>query len=186
MKKEFDISEILKLGITSEFDYQRAMIADRRLRLLSKKDPAYKSIRASLRDLIEKYEKNHWKANQKISKAKLLESELAEFIAEEERAFVQMRKKIIRERLAQLNLNQQQLGIILGHTSKTHMSELMNGLSTFTLRDLILIGRLLKIDMDLLVPPFINPQERKKVLSSIKELKSSNLTLDDNFALVPA
>ena len=109
MKKEFDISEILKFGITSEFDYQRAMIADRRLRLLSKKDSAYKSIRASLRDLIEKYEKNHWKANQRISNAKFLESELAEFIAEEERAFVQMRKKIIRERLVQLNLNQQQL-----------------------------------------------------------------------------
>lgn len=186
MKKEFNISEILKTGIISEFDYQRALIADQKLRLMAKKDARYKATRTSLRDLIEKFEKSHWESNQKISNSKLIESELAEFIAEEERSFIQNRKKIIRERLSQLGLNQQELGTILGHTSKTHMSELMNGLSAFTLRDLILISRLLKLDMDLLIPPFINPQERKKVLSSIKALKSSNVKLDDNFSLVSA
>lgn len=186
MKKEFDIQEILNNGISSEFDYERSLIADRRLRLLSKKDASYKSTRSSLRDQIEKYEKANWTADRRVSNIELLESELAEFIAEEERAFIQIRKKIIRERLSQLGLNQQQLGKILGHTSKTHMSELMNGLSAFTLRDLILISRLLKIDMDNLIPPFVNPEERKKVISTIKELKATNLKLDDNFSLVSA
>ncbi|MEX2597458.1 MAG: helix-turn-helix transcriptional regulator [Salibacteraceae bacterium] len=184
MDREFDISELLKTGIVSEFDYQRAMVADRKLRLLAKNESKYKKIRSALRDMIQAYEETSWKPNQKVSNAKFMESELAEHIAEEERVFVLQRKRAIKSKLAQLGINQQQLGLILGHKSKTHMSELMNGLTSFTLRDLVLISRLLKIEMEVLVPHFLNLNERKKVITSIGKLTNTNLKLDDNFSLV--
>lgn len=48
MKTQFDISEIIKKGkIANELDFERAMIADRKLRVLSKENPAFKSVRKS-------------------------------------------------------------------------------------------------------------------------------------------
>ena len=57
MKTQFDISELIKVGkIQNELDFERVLIADRKLRVLSKKEPKYKTVRKELRTLIEQYE----------------------------------------------------------------------------------------------------------------------------------
>ena len=56
-KTQFDTSELIENGeILNELDFERALIADRKLRVLSKENPKYKIIRKRLRDLIEAYE----------------------------------------------------------------------------------------------------------------------------------
>ena len=88
MKPIFNIDSIIKKGfITNELDYDRALIADRKLRLLAKEDPHYKAMRAKLRDLIEKYESAEWSDVNKIDEKKLVESDKSERIAEQERLF---------------------------------------------------------------------------------------------------
>lgn len=88
MKTLFNIENIIKKGsITNELDYDRALIADRKLRLLAKEDPHYKTMRSKLRDLIEKYESAEWSDVNKIDDEKLIESEKSEHIAEQERLF---------------------------------------------------------------------------------------------------
>ena len=146
MKTQFEISKLIKDGkIQNELDFERALIADRNLRVLSREDKSLKAVRKQLRDLIEQYEDQHWSADSKISDKKLHESDLAELIAEKERQFIQHRKEIIRKKLKSVNLTQQDFGKILGHRSKTYISELMNGISPFSMRDIIIINRLLKI-----------------------------------------
>jgi len=64
------------------------------------------------------------------------------------------------------------------------MSELMNGINPFTLRDLIIINRLLKIDLTDLVPTFLPQTDRIKIKSSIEKLENPKLKLSqDDFAL---
>lgn len=185
MKTQFDIEEILELGeIQNALDFERALIADRKLRVLSKENPKYKTLRRKLRDLIEDYESKNWSSASRITDKKLKESDLAEAIAEKERQFIENRKELIKSKLKRLNLTQQDFGKILGHKSKSYMSELMNGINPFSLRDLIIINRLLKIDLTDLVPTFLPQTERIKIRSSIEKLENPKLKLSqDDFAL---
>ena len=83
MKTQFDISELIKVGkIQNELDFERVLIADRKLRVLSKKEPKYKTVRKELRTLIEQYENQNWSAKSEISDKKIRESDVAELIAE--------------------------------------------------------------------------------------------------------
>lgn len=178
METQFNISELIDAGkIQSELDFERALIADRKLRILSKENPRYKTVRKKLRDLIEQYESQHWSADSKISDEKLLESDVAEFLAEKERLFIQRRKELIRKKLKNLNLTQQDFGKILGHQSKSYMSELMNGVSPFSLKDLIVINRLLKIELVDLVPTILSQSEIVKIRTTIKKLDNPKLKL---------
>lgn len=185
MKTQFDIEEILELGeIQNELDFERALIADRKLRVLSKENPKYKTLRIKLRDLIEDYENKNWSSAARITDKKLKESDLAEAIADKERQFIENRKELIKSKLKRLNVTQQDFGKILGHKSKSYMSELMNGINPFSLRDLIIINRLLKIDLTDLVPTFLPQTERIKIRSSIEKLENPKLKLSqDDFAL---
>jgi transcriptional regulator with XRE-family HTH domain len=185
MKTQFDIEEILELGeIQNELDFERALIADRKLRVLSKENSKYKTLRRKLRDLIEDYESKNWSSASRITDKKLKESDLAEAFAEMERQFIENRKELIKSKLKRLNLTQQDFGKILGHKSKSYMSELMNGINPFSLRDLIIINRLLKIDLTDLVPTFLPQTERIKIKSSIEKLENPKLKLSqDDFAL---
>jgi hypothetical protein len=86
MKTQFDISELIKTGkIQNDLDFERALIADRKIRVLSKENSKFKSVRKKLRDLIEQYENENWSAESKISDKKLRERDIAELIAEKER-----------------------------------------------------------------------------------------------------
>jgi antitoxin component HigA of HigAB toxin-antitoxin module len=181
MKTQLDISKLLEIGkIQNELDFERALIADRKLRVLSKEDSKYKVIRKKLRDLIADYEDKNWSSTSRVSDKKLRESDIAELIAEKERQFIQNRKVLIRKKLKNLNLTQQDLGAILGHRSKSYMSELMNGVSPFSLKDLIVINRLIKIDLTDLVPTFLPQSDRVKIRDSIQKLDNPKLKLSKN------
>ena len=185
MNTQFNIEEILELGeIQNALDFERALIADRKLRVLSKENPKYKTLRRKLRDLIEDYESKNWSSASRITDKKLKESDIAEAIAEKERQFIENRKELIKSKLKRLNVTQQDFGKILGHKSKSYMSELMNGINPFSLRDLIIINRLLKIDLTDLVPTFLPQTDRIKIKSSIEKLENPKLQLSqDDFAL---
>lgn len=186
MKTQFDIDELLELGkINNELDFERALVADRKLRLLSKDDPQYKSLRKKLRNLIEDYEIRNWSATSRISEKKLRESDIAELIAEKERLFIKRRKELIKSKLKGLTLTQQDFGMILGHPNKSYISELMNGINPFSLKDLVIINRLLKIELTDLVPTFLAQSERVKIKSTIDKLDHPKLKLSqDDFTLV--
>lgn len=178
MKTHFDIEKIVKSGlISNELDYERALIADRKLRLLANANLHFKNLRLKLRDLIEKYENSVWSDVDQIDQDKLLESDKFERIAESERLFIENRKQSIRKKLKALDLTQENLASILGHKSKTHMSELMNGIKPFTLKDLIIIHRLLKIEITLLVPVFLSKEDQTKVKDAIKKLDKPKLKI---------
>lgn len=185
MKTQFDISQLIDAGkIQNELDFERALIADRKLRILSKEDSKFKTVRKKLRDLIEQYENKNWSAETKISDKKLRESDVAELIAEKERLFIQRRKVLIRKKLKNLNLTQQDFGKILGHNNKSYISELMNGVSPFSLKDMIVINRLLKIDLTDLVPTFLPQSDRVKIRTTIKKLNNPKLKLSkDDLAI---
>ncbi len=176
MKTQFDISEIIERGkIQNELDLERAMIADRKLRVLSKENPKFKTIRKKLRDLIEQYENQNWNSEVDITENKLRESDAAELIAEKERLFIKTRKELIRKKLKTLNLTQQDFGKVLGHQSKSYTSELMNGIRPFSLKDLIVINRILQIELTDLVPTFLPHSERVKISTTIKKLDNPKL-----------
>ncbi len=186
MKTQFDIKTLLEIGkINNELDFERALVAERKLRVLSKDNPKYKTLRKKLKNLIEVYENENWNSSSRISEKKLRESDIAELIAEKERLFINKRKELIKLKLKRLNLKQQDFGIILGHSSKSYISELMNGINPFSLKDLIIINRLLKIDLTDLVPTFLPQNERVKIKSSIEKLENPKLKLSQkDFVLI--
>ncbi len=165
--------------ILNELDFERALIADRKLRVLSKENSDFKIIRKKLRTLIEQYENQNWSTDTKIPVKKLVESDIAELIAEKERLFIQHRKELIRKKLKTLNLTQQSFGKILGHSSKSYMSELMNGISPFSIKDLIVINRILKVDLTDLIPTFLPQSDRLKIRNTIKKLNNPKLKLSE-------
>lgn len=178
MKTEFDIEAILKKGrLSNELDYERALVAERKLRLLAKEDAQFTTLRHQLRELLESYERSEWADADSIDDRQLIQSEKAEFIADQERQFLETRKRTIRNRLKQLELTQENLGSILGHKSKTHMSELMNGIKPFTLKDLIIIHRLLKIEISILVPVFLSDSDQKRVKFAVDKLDKPKVKL---------
>lgn len=181
MNMPIEISQLIKTGrIENELDFERALIADRKLRVLARENPKFKEIRKKLRDLIAQYETKNWSSDVEISAEKLRESDVAELIAEKERQFIQHRKELIRKKLKSLNLTQQDFGRLLGHSSKSYISELMNGISPFSLKDLIVIKRLLKIDLADLVPTFLPQSERVKIRTTIKALNNPKLKLSQD------
>lgn len=176
MKTHFDIEKIVEMCIiNNELDYERALIADRKLRLLGKEDIHFKNLRIKLRGIIENYENKEWSAVENIDDNKLLESENAEKFAELERQFLETRKQEIRKKLKALEITQENLASILGHKSKTYMSELMNGIKPFTLRDLIIIHQLLKIEISILIPLFLSKEEQTKINKAVEKLDKSKL-----------
>jgi transcriptional regulator with XRE-family HTH domain len=178
MKTQFDIDKLLEKGvIDSELELEQAFLVDKKLRLLSKKDASFIIKRKKLRTLIENYEKQNWSITSNITDNTIRESDIAEDIAETERLFIAQRKEIIRKNLKNFNLNQQQLGEILGHSSKSYMSELMNGICPFSMRDLVIIHRILEIELKDLIPTTIPHQDRIQIKSSLMKLRNTKVRL---------
>lgn len=186
MNTQFDIEKVFEAGrLQNELEYERALIADRKVRVLSKENSRLKPIRKQLRTLLEKYEKKNWSSSAAISDAKIKESELAELISEKERVFLLKRKETIKRALKKFGLNQQHLMVLLGHRSKTYMSELINGIAPFTLNDLIVINRLLQVDLTDLVPTTFSQKQRIKIKKSIEIIGTNRIKLSsDDFDLV--
>lgn len=55
------------------------------------------------------------------------------------------------------------------------MSELINGIRPFSLKDLIVINQVLKIALTDLVPTFLAQSERAKIIKAIKQLDNPKL-----------
>jgi antitoxin component HigA of HigAB toxin-antitoxin module len=177
MDLQVNLKKILRKGaISNELEFQKASIIDRRMRLLVKEFPELSDDREQLRALLKAYEDKHW-VGQEITDKKVQESDLAGHFAEQERAFLDKRKNAIKSKLKEVGITQKQLGDILGHTSATYMSELMNGINPFTLNDLIVIHQLLNIELESLIPTILSQQVRSRVLGTISKLKNPKLKL---------
>jgi transcriptional regulator with XRE-family HTH domain len=169
-----DLNKLLDKDIIgNELDFERASILDRKLRVLVHEHPELADKRKKLDAMLQEYEDRVW-INAEITEEKIQESDIAKAIAEQEWEFIFQRKNLIKVRLKGLSLTQKDLGKILGHTSISYMSELMNGIYPFTMQDLIILHLLLKIDFDNLIPTFLGINERSQiaeVLNSIGNLK---------------
>ena len=115
-------TKILKKGsISNKLELEKVLIIERKLRLLVSENPEYKEIRSQLRLIIKDYEKNNWSEDSFISDEKIKESDSAEFIANVERKFLTKRKEIIKSKLSEFGLNQQDLSLILTMYKKTQV-----------------------------------------------------------------
>jgi antitoxin component HigA of HigAB toxin-antitoxin module len=177
MKTETYKKIIQKGSISDELELERALIIERKLRLLSSENIEFKEARTKLRQLIKDYEKSNWSQESEIDDKKIRESDNAEFIAEQERLFILKRKEVIKEKLSKFSLTQQELGSILGH-NKTYMSELINGINPFSLKDIIIIHRIFKIKLELLIPTIIPEKERGRIKLSVQKINKPALKLD--------
>jgi plasmid maintenance system antidote protein VapI len=177
MKDFMDIKEIESIErLENEYDLQKASLLERKLRIMIDENPDLKPIRKKLRELIKDYEDKNWSDFENISDAMVEESDKAQEIVDYEQRFIQKRKNSIRKKLKEFDMTQQDLGILLGHPKK-YISELINGVSQFTLNDLIIIHRILGINLDTLIPTSLQSETRDKVRESIKKLNKPKLRL---------
>lgn len=176
--REPDIRALIKSRILlTETNYERALSADRSLRLLIKEEPLFISLRDELRNLIVKYESENWSDAEGISNEQLNESLAAENLVAAEQQFFLRRKEIILSRLIALGLIQKDLGTLLNH-SKSYTSELLNGIRSFSLNDLILIHKLLKIDLKDLFPTLVPIEIQERVKASVSKISSKKVRLN--------
>ncbi len=176
--EKFDLDNILKIvSLDNELELNRASELQLKLRVMAKKNPELSIQRTHLRELIKKYEANYWDDINEITGRQIALSDIAEEIAQNERIFLTARKELIRSELKKLNLNQQDLGILLGHT-KSYMSELLNGVRTLSMIDIISIHKLLNVELKFLIPTFLNDEKRAMLNQNFKKLKRSNLTIN--------
>lgn len=177
MKDIFSIQEVHNIErLENEYDLEKASLLERKLRLMIKENPDLKPIRNKLRELIAEYEEREWSEFDKISDSKINESDKAEEIVNFEQKFIQKRKEAIRKKLKEYDMTQQDLGMLLGHP-KSYMSELINGVSQFTLKDLVIIHRILGISLNILIPTFLQSETRNKVRESLMKLNKPKLKL---------
>ena len=169
-----DIENIQKLD--NEYDLQKALLLDRKLRLMVEEDSSLKSIQVKLFKLIHAYETKNWSRSELITDSQVEDAENAELLVEIERIFLLQRKDTIRKRLKSYDMTQQDLGVLLGH-KKSYMSELMNGVSQLSLKDLVIIHRLLNIELSKLIPTYLQNETRERVNKSILLLNKPKLRL---------
>lgn len=177
MKDILNIKEVTNITrLENEYDLEKASLLERKLRLMIDENPDLKPIRMKLRDLIKEYEDKKWSDFDKITDSQAEESNKAEEIVNYEQQFINKRKDVIRKRLKVYDMTQQDLGVILGHP-KSYMSELINGVSQFTLKDLVIIHRVLRINLEILIPTFLQSETRDKLNDSIEKLNKPKLKL---------
>ncbi|RLD62344.1 MAG: transcriptional regulator [Bacteroidetes bacterium] len=169
-----DIENVQKLD--NEYDLQKALLLDRKLRLMVKEDYSLKAIHDKLVNLIQVFESENWSDSETITDEQVEDSEIARKLVEIERKFILRRKEVIRKRLNSYDMTQQDLGVLLGH-KKSYISELINGVSQFSLKDLVIIHRVLRIELSKLIPTYLQNETREKVRYSIVQLNKPKLKL---------
>lgn len=83
---------LAKDKLNDELEYERALIAERQLKLLADEEAQYLLWRKALPQLIHEYEKKEWSEISKLDDRKIKESDEAEMEAEAERVFLLERK----------------------------------------------------------------------------------------------
>lgn len=176
---KFSIQNIQKItSLTSELEYEKASSLFLQLLVLVKNNKLYEPIKNHLRDLIKNYEKDNWSDEDRLSKDQIKESDLAETLVEAENMFSQKRKELIKMKLKEAGLNQNDLAKILGHR-KGYMSELINGLRPFSKDDLVVINRLFKIKFEDLIPAFINQERASYINKTLASLSKNKIRLKE-------
>lgn len=174
---KMELDNILKIvSLDNELELNRANVLQLKLRVLAKNDPELLVHRKHLRNLIKEYESKNWK-NTDVDDKQISLSDISEKIADNENLFIMKRKKLIISNLKQLGLNQQDLGTILGHR-KSYISELLNGIRTLSLADTIAIHKLLNIQLEYLVPTFLNDEKRAMLNKNVKKLNRPNIRIN--------
>lgn len=177
MKDIINIKEIQNLDrLENEYDLEKASLLDRKLRLMIKENADLKPLRKKVRELISEYEDRKWSTYENVSDEQVVENDKAEFVIQQEEKFIQKRKDIIRKKLKEFDMNQQDLGTLLGHP-KNYMSELMNGISQFTMKDLVVIHRIFGINLKSLIPTYLQSETREKIHENIIRLNKPKLKL---------
>lgn len=144
---------------------------------MARENPDFIADKKQLRTLIKDYEKSNWSYRSDISVKQIADSDLSEVIVEREDVFLNKRQDIIKHKLKDLEMKQQALDIILGH-SKSYISELMNGVNPFSLKDLIVIHNLLDIKLENLIPTTIPQKENLRMKASVLKLNLPRLKFE--------
>lgn len=175
----FDIDNVLKISkLTSELDFERASALEAKLRWMIKEDLSLKPLRKHLRELIKAYENTFWPDEKLVTDSQIVESDKASELVSYENQFIQKRKSLIRQALEEHGLNQQDLAKILGHP-KSYMSELINGIRPFSMSDLVILNRLLKIKFDYLIVTVIQDEVAIHLKDVLAQLNKPNLKLEE-------
>jgi transcriptional regulator with XRE-family HTH domain len=178
MKNLMDIRDVNQIKeLRNEYDLEKASLLARKLRWMIKEDASLIPVRERLLDLMEAYEHKHWRDESSISDKQMEDSDKAEEIINKENQFYNQRKEAIRKKLKQYDMTQQDLGALLGH-SKSYISELVNGVSNFSMKDLVIIHRIFKISFDVLIPTFIEVETRDELKRNILRLNKPKLKLN--------
>lgn len=177
MKDLIDIREIENIQqLDNEYDLQKALLLDRKLRILVKENADLKPIHDKLFQLIQDYEERSWSDSDNITEKQFDDAETAEQLVEIEQKFIVQRKEAIRKKLKNYDMNQTDLAILLGH-KKSYTSELINGVTQFSMKDLVIIHRVLRIDLAKLIPTYLQNETRERVKESISQLNKPKLRL---------
>jgi len=172
--KETDIKSLIRKGeISSELELERASHAARFLRLQSETQPELALLEEQLSTLIRDYESKNWSDFNQVTEKQVAESDLAEKLAEKEFKFYKKRRELIMKTLKQNGLNQNDLAAILAH-NKSYTSELLNGIRTFSMNDLIIIHRLFGIKLEDLVFTGIAVETEKRIKEAIEKTASNS------------
>ncbi len=175
--ERISLNNILKVKeLKSELELERASSLRNKLLRKDKEDLNTTRIRNHLKELILKYEKDHWSDFEKISDEQIKESDRAEEIVKAENEFYYKRKILIKKNLKATGLKQNDLAKILGHR-KSYMSELINGLRPFSKEDIIILNRLFKIKLEDLIPTFIKQDRVVQISETLKALNNDKLKL---------
>ena len=172
-----DIEQIEKLE--NEYDFQKALLLDKKMRLMVKEQPELRPLRKKLRRLMTEYEERVWSDPEQVTDKQLEDSDKAENIVETERKFIKKRRDAIRKKLKEYDMTQQDLGDLLGH-SKSYISELMNGVSQFSMRDLVIIHRIFGIGLKTLIPTYLQSDTQYRIEETIARLNKPKLKLKKN------
>lgn len=172
-----EIDNIMKLNeLHSELEFERATAIYGKLRWMVEEDHSLKPIRQHLKSLIKQYERMHWNDELKISNEQITESDIAEKIVSSENEFIQNRKSLIREKLKDIGISQQDLAKILGHRPN-YMSELINGVRPMSRDDIVVLHRLFEIEFKDLIPPFLKSEVVNHIKMALRELKNDKVKL---------
>ena len=174
---KFSIQNIQKIkSLSSELELEKASSLYLKLRVLVKEDKSYEPIRIHLRELIKDYEEKNWADDNSVTDDQIKESDLAEALIQAENEFYHKRKELIKTKLKEAGLNQNDLAKILGH-KKGYMSELINGLRPFSKEDLVIINRLFKIKFEDLIPAFIKQERASYIKKTLESLTNTKIRL---------
>ena len=167
--KETDIKSMIRKGeISSELELERASLAARFLRLQSEDQPELAALEQQLSTLIRDYESKNWADFKLVTEKQVKESNLAEKLAAREFKFYKQRRELIIQTLKHNGLNQNDLSAILAH-SKSYTSELLNGIRSFSMNDLVIIHKLFKIKLEDLIFTEITPDVELRIRETFEK-----------------